>query len=121
MPPAIIAALIGAGVTGVTTGLEASGTFQPSTTAATNAQEDQLKQQQDAARKQQEQTLQAAFKRFAPDAQAQTGGSLSDASFASLVSELSGAPANTELAQQTLFPDTTNSGGGSGLASGGIG
>lgn len=121
MPQGLIAllpALIGAGTAGTEIGLQASGAFQPSTTAATNA----LEQKDQAALKAQEAE---AFKRFAPDVQAQTGGSLSDASFAQTVAELAGQPGDIGLAQQTIFGNTNNPGSGlpqtqSGLASGGI-
>jgi len=44
----------------------------------------------------------AALKRSAPDAQAQTGGSLTDAPFASLVSSISGVPSNIQEAMRAL-------------------
>jgi len=111
MPPAIIAALIGAGVSGTSLGLEASGAIGGSSGPSAA---DQEKLTQEANQKSQQTQEQAAFKHFAPDAQAATGGSLSDSSFASMVSELSGAPADTNLAQQTIFGTTPglSSGGG---------
>ena len=119
MPPAIIAALIGAGVTGTEMGLQASGAFQPSTTAATD------KAQQTALAQQKAQEAQA-FKQFAPDVQSTTGGALSNPAFAQMVAELAGQPGDIGLAQQTIFgnqpqpgqqPGTVFSGPGPGLAS----
>lgn len=117
MPPAVIAAIIGAGVTATDIGLQASGAFQPSTSGQVAAQEQSQEAQQKAAEQQ-------AFKHFAPDVQSQTGGSLSDTSFASLVAELAGQPGDIGLSQQTIFGNTNNPGSGlpetpSGLASGG--
>lgn len=112
----IIAALIGAGTTGITTGLEAAGTFTPSSNSA------QLKEQQTQdqinATKQQALQKQEIFKRFAPDVQSATGGALADKSFSQMVAELSGSPGDIGLAQQTIFGSGTP-GQNSGLASGG--
>ena len=99
-------------------GLQASGAFQPSTTAATD------KAQQTALAQQKAQEAQA-FKQFAPDAQAQTGGALADPAFAALVASMTGNPGDIGLAQQTIFgnpqqpqqPSTVFSGPGAGLAS----
>ena len=111
---ALISALIGAGTTGTITGLEASGAIggggSSGPSAASIAQ-----QQNQANQKTQQQQEQEAFKRFAPDAQAQTGGALSDNSLSAMIAELSGAPADTNLAQQTIF------GNAPGLSSGGTG
>jgi hypothetical protein len=113
--PAIIAALIGAGVTGTTTGLEASGVIGggggPSKADLEKQQLTQEQQQQ----KQQQEALQQAFKHFAPDAQAATGGALSDKSFSELVAELSGQPGDIGTAQQTIFGNTGTT-QGTGLA-----
>ena|SRR5215469_14672044 len=115
----IVAALIGAGVTGVTTGLEASGAIGGGSSGPSAEQLQQQQQQQEAAaKKAQAEQEAAAFRRFAPDAQSQTGGALSDPSFASMVAELSGAPGDIGLAQQTLFGGGTNT---PGLSSGGGG
>jgi hypothetical protein len=101
--PAIIAALIGAGVSGTTLGLEASGAIGGGSGPSQADQQKQLQQQQEAQQKQQQQQEQQLFKHFAPDAQAQTGGALADQSFASMVASLTGAPGDINLAQQTLF------------------
>ena len=116
MPPVLaiaglLPALIGGGVAGITTGLEASGAIGgggggPS--QATQAQE-ALTQEQEAQKAQQQQ-LQQAFKSFAPDVQANTGGSLSDSSFSALVSELAGQPGNIGTAQQAIFGSTPEPG-----------
>lgn len=106
----VLAALITAGVSGTEIGLQASGAFQPSTSAQTKAIEDQAKSQQLALQQQKQQ----AFRQFAPDAQAQTGGALADRSFAQMVAEMSGNPGDLNLAQNTLFGD--QGGGPQGLA-----
>jgi len=107
MPEGLIAllpALIPAATAGTEVGLQLSGALTPSTSSGPTQQ--QLQQQQ----QQQQQALttqeQAAFKHAAPDAQSQTGGALSDPSFAAMVAELSGSPADVGLAQQTLFGST---------------
>lgn len=107
--PAVVAALITTAAAATTTGLEAAGTFQPSTTKAT--QEAQLKSQQDQ-QKQQQTMEQAMFKHFAPDAQAQSGGALGNESLSALIAELSGTAGGVGEAQQTIFgnqnqPDQT--------------
>lgn len=109
---ALLPALITAGTAGTEIGLQASGAFQPSTTAANNA----LEQKNEAALKAEQEQ---AFKRFAPDVQSQTGGALSDASFAQTVAELAGQPGDIGLAQQTIFGNTGLPQTQSGLASGG--
>lgn len=101
----IVAALIGAGVSGTTLGLEASGALTPGSSGP-SAQEQQLTADQKA-QKAQEDQLKQIFKHFAPDAQANTGGALSDNSFAQLVAELSGQPGGMELAKQTIFGGTS--------------
>ena len=119
MPPAIVAALIGAAVTGTTTGLEASGAIGGGSSGPSAADLQKQQEQQAEAQKKAEADQKAAlFRRFAPDAQSQTGGALSDPSFASMVAELSGAPGDIGLAQQTLFGGGTNT---PGLATGGGG
>lgn len=120
MPQAL--ALLPLALAGTTTGLELSGAFQPSTGGQEKALEAENAKQAAALKAQEEQ----AFRRFAPDVQAQTGGSLSDASFAQTVAELAGQPGDLGLAQQTIFGNTNNPGSGipsteSGLSSGGIG
>jgi hypothetical protein len=106
--PAITAALISAAAAATTTGLEAAGTFQPSTTKAT--QEAALKSQQD--QQKQAQTMeQAMFKHYAPDAQAQSGGALGDQSLSALISELAGTQGGVSEAQQTIFGSQTPSPG----------
>jgi hypothetical protein len=96
----MIPALIGAGTAGTEIGLSASGALSPSTSGATK---DAARLQAEMQQKQQQQQEQAAFKRFAPDAQAQTGGALGDQSLSAMIAELSGSPADTNLAQQTVF------------------
>lgn len=100
IPVPIIAALIGAGVSGTEIGLQASGAFQPSTSGATQADQAALAKQQADAKAAQEKQL---FAHAAPDVQARTGGSLADPSFAAMVAEMAGAPADVNLAQQTIF------------------
>lgn len=112
MPEALVSilpALITVGATGVTTGLEASGVIGGSSGPSVQSQELANQEQQQKQQQQQEQQL---FKQYAPNAQAQTGGSLSDTSLSALISQLSGAPQDINLAQQTVF-------GNNGLASGG--
>jgi hypothetical protein len=93
--------LIAAGATtGTEVGLQLSGALTPSTTGAANAEEIAANQAQ---QRQQQTAEQEAFKSFAPQAQAQTGGSLADPSLSSLIAQLSGSPADVNLAQQTLF------------------
>jgi hypothetical protein len=106
--PGLLPALITGGVSATGLGLQAAGTFQPSTSGQTKALEQQNQQQQQALQQQQQQ----AFKSFAPDAQASTGGALTDKSFSQLVAELAGNPGNLQLAQDTLFG---SGGGGTGL------
>lgn len=105
----IIAALISAAATATTTGLEAAGTFRPSTTAATEkAKMEALQAQQ----KQQQTMEQGLFKHFAPDAQAQTGGALGDQSLSAMIAELSGTPGDINLAQSTVFGQNPSPGPG---------
>lgn len=96
----LLPSLITAGVTGTSIGLQASGALSPSTTGAANAQEIAANQAQ---QKQQQTAEQEAFKSFAPAAQAQTGGALADPSLSAMIAQLSGSPADVNLAQQTLF------------------
>jgi len=96
----IIAALIGLAGSGVTTGLEASGAIGGSSGPSAQQEQTLLNQQNQQSQQNQEK---AAFRQFAPNAQAQTGGSLSDQSLSSMIAELSGSPADTNLAQQTIF------------------
>jgi hypothetical protein len=109
MPPAIIAAVIGAAATATDIGLQASGALAPSTSGQEKALMASEQKQQEALKQQEAQ----AFKRFAPDVQSATGGALTDRSFAQMVAELAGQPGDIGLAQQTVFGTQT----GSGLAS----
>lgn len=72
----------------------------------------------------QDQELQL-LRRTAPNAQAQTGGSLTDAGFASLVANLAGLPGDVSLAESLLKGGTTASTptnpGGTDLVPGGVG
>lgn len=97
---AVLPALIGAGTAATGIGLQASGALSPSTSGQVKQQELLNQEEQ---QKQQQTSEQALFKRFAPDAQANTGGSLSDTSLAALITELSGNPGDIGLAQQTVF------------------
>ena len=120
MPQGLIAllpALITGAVGGTSIGLQASGALTPSASGAAQQQEQQLQLQQEQQQKQQQQQEQQLFKNFAPNAQAQTGGSLGDASLASMIAELSGAPGDINLAQQTVF----GTGPGAGTASSPVG
>lgn len=110
---ALLPALITAGTTATEIGLQASGAFQPSTSAQTKALEEQTANQQ----KQLQDAKMQAFRKFAPDVQGQTGGALTDKSFSQMVAELAGEPGDLNLAQKTLFGDQSGEGGG--LASGG--
>jgi len=110
---ALISALIGAGTTGTITGLEASGAIGGGGSSGPSPQQLQL-QQQEAAQKQQQTQEQEAFKNFAPNAVAQTGGALDPASLAAMTSELSGSPADVGLAFQTLFPNQPGTASGAG-------
>jgi hypothetical protein len=114
----LLSIIIPAAVSGTTTGLqlEGVGTGTPQKDAQAQLQKQELANEQQQ-QKQQQEALQQAFKHFAPDAQAATGGSLSDKSFASLVAELSGQPGDISQAQQTIFGNTGST-TGSGLASG---
>jgi hypothetical protein len=98
---ALVPALIGVATTGTSIGLEASGALGGGSSgpSATQLQEAQNEQQQKTQQQQEQQTFRGA----APNAQAQTGGSLSSSSLSSLIAELSGSPADTNLAQQTIF------------------
>ena len=96
------AAIASAAAAATETGLQAAGTFQPSTTKAT--QEAYLKNQQDQ-QKQQQTMEQAMFKHFAPDAQDKSGGALGNESLSALIAELSGTPGGVNEAQQTIFGD----------------
>jgi type II secretory pathway pseudopilin PulG len=109
----VIAALITAGVSGTEIGLQASGAFQPSTSGQTKALEQQNQQQQLALQQQKQQ----AFRGAAGDAQAATGGALTDKSFSQLVAELSGNPGDLQLAQDTLFGSGGGGTGPTGLSS----
>ena len=75
--------------------------------------EAQMKQQATADAQKQEQAEAAqrgqALRRAAPDAQAQTGGSLTDAPFASLTSYIAGAPSNLQEALRALGMDKDQS------------
>ena len=112
---ALIPALVSAGTAATEIGLQASGAFQPSTSAQTKALEQQTADQQ----KQLQDAKMQAFRKFAPDAQGQTGGALTDKSFSQMVAELAGEPGDLNLAQKTLFGgeggDTTGLSSGGGL------
>lgn len=98
--PAAIPAIIALATAGTTVGMEVAGVGQPSMGAQQKLLSQQNQEQQAALTKQE----QSAFQKFAPDVQAQTGGALAAPSFASMVAEMSGSPADVNLAQQTLFP-----------------
>jgi len=92
--------LISAAATATVGGLEASGVIGGS--SGPSAQQIETAQNQQNQKTQQAQEQQA-FRQFSPDAQSQTGGSLSNTSLASMIAELAGSPSDTNLAQQTIF------------------
>jgi hypothetical protein len=106
MPEGLIAllpALIGAGTAGTEIGLSASGALSPSTSGATQDAQLLAKETQ---QKQQQTQQQELFKGAAPNAQAQTGGSLGDSSLSAMIAELSGSSGDLGAAQQTVFGTT---------------
>lgn len=110
---ALLPLLIPAATAGTEIGLQASGALSGGGSSGPSAQQLQL-QQQEAAQKQQQTQEQEAFKNFAPNAVAQTGGALDPASLAAMTSELSGSPADVGLAFQTLFPNQPGTASGAG-------
>jgi len=108
---ALIAALIGAGTTGTVTGLEASGAIGGGSSGPSAQQQETLMNQQNQVTQQNQEK--AAFQGANPTAQANTSGSLDNQSMAALIAQLSGSPADANLAQQTIF------GTSPGLAAGG--
>lgn len=119
MPPAIIAAAITAAAAAATIGTEAAGVGQPSQGKELQQQEAAAAMEQQKATQQQEQ---AAWKRFAPNAQAQAGAGLSGGSFAQLVQQLAGYSGGLDQTQQVIFGNQNqNTGGTGGLPSGGQG
>ena len=102
--------LVPAAIAGTETGLQLSGAFQPDTSGQMRAME----QQQEAAAKSQAEQRAQAFRHFAPDVQASTGGALTDRSFASMVAELSGYGGDIGQAQHAIFGESggLDSGGG---------
>lgn len=103
MPAAVIAALIGAAVTGTTTGLELSGVGQPNQDALKRDQAKQLEAANLKSRQDQELATQQAARRASPDVQSQTGGNLGTQSFAAQVASATGNPGDVSLIQRTLF------------------
>lgn len=106
----MISSLLGLGGGG---GPSSSDQASADAAAKAQAEKDAIKQSQSeaAARAQ-------SLRRSAPDAQAQVGGSLTDAPFASLTSYISGAPSSLQEALRALGLDKDQSGGGGG---GGLG
>ena len=98
MPPAIAAALIGAGVAGTQMGLTASGALtpdQPNPSAALTSQNTALQKQL------QSQTTQA-LGQAAPIAAENTSGFLADPAFTALTHDLIGQPGNIGEVQASL-------------------
>lgn len=56
------------------------------------------------------------LRRAAPDAQAQTGGSLTDAGFSQLVANIAGLPGDINLAEQLLKPGSPSAPGAPGTS-----
>ena len=104
--PAIIPLIIA----GVTAGIGATGGggSSSSTDATALAKSDAEKQAQQEAL-----TKANLLRRASPDAQAQVGGSLTEAPFASLTSDIAGLPGDIQTALRLLDP---NSSGTQGLA-----
>lgn len=117
MPQAVLIPILAAvASSGVGFGLQKA--FTPSEPSFADEQKAQQAQAQSDADKQAKADAAAkaqALKRSAPDAQAQTGGSLTDAPFASLVQSISGQPGNIQEAMRALGLG----GGGSSDSSGG--
>jgi hypothetical protein len=122
MPAAIplIAAIVGIAGTGFSVyeavkGPSGSGGADPAAAQAQALKDKQAQQQQE---------LQM-LRRAAPNAQAATGGSLTDAGFASLVANLAGLPGDVNLAETLLkggnTPGTPLNPGGTDLVPGGPG
>lgn len=76
----------------------------------------QAQQQADAAKAKEAENQQKLqlLRRSAPDAQAQTGGALTDQGFASLVANIAGLPGDLNLAQELLKPGAGSSTGTTG-------
>ena len=78
------------------------GGSSSSSTSATDAAQQQAKADADKQAKIDAATKTAALRRAAPDAQAQTGGSLTDMPFASLTQSIAGEPGNIQEALRAL-------------------
>jgi hypothetical protein len=96
----MITALTAVGSAGTTIGLDASGALSPSSGPSAKQEQTLLNKQNQAAQQKQEQ---AAFRGAEPTTQAQTSGSLDNQSMSALIAQLTGAPADMNLAQQTIF------------------
>lgn len=109
MPAAIPIILAVTGL--VSTGLGVYGAVKGATSSSSDPYQKMLQQQQQqeaqdkakAAEAERQQKIQMLM-RAAPDAQAQTGGSLTDSGFASLVSNIAGLPSDVNLAEELLKP-----------------
>lgn len=73
-----------------------------SSTSATDAAQQQAKTDADKQAKADAAMKASALRRASPDAQAQTGGSLTDAPFASLTQSIAGEPGNIQEALRAL-------------------
>jgi len=104
--PIPLAALIPLLVTGATTGIELGTKLAGVGVPSTSKLEAEQKAQAEAdAKKQAEQEAAShaqMLRRAAPDAQAQTGGSLTEAPFASLTSSIAGLPGSVDEALRLL-------------------
>ena len=107
MPPAIIAAAIGAAVSGITGGLQLSGAFSPGTPKPTAAQ-------QAATVAQQQNALKATVANNAPNYQAEAEGGLSPSYIANEIGTTTGTGANISSLQDLVNQYVGGGGGGGG-------
>jgi hypothetical protein len=107
MPPAIIAAAIGAAVSGITGGLQLSGAFTPSAPKVTPAQ-------QAASVAQQPNALKATVANNAPNYQAEAEGGLSPGYIANQIGTSTGTGQNISGLQDLVKQYVGGGGGGGG-------
>jgi hypothetical protein len=100
-------------------GAAAAGTTAYATVSANSNADDAIAEQRrmaaDAEKKNAEELRRAKdqmLRRAMPDAQSQTGGALTDSSFAAMVAELAGLPGDIGMAQKLLGIPGTGSGAG---------
>jgi hypothetical protein len=99
MPAALLPILLAVGTTAATGAFSGGGGGSSDATAAATSQaEADAKKQAEVEAAQKAQAIRAA----APNAQAQVGGSLTDAPFASLTSNIAGMPSNLQDALKAL-------------------